>query len=64
MICPLTHHAEDSAVYQKYDVQTMSVIPYLSGTPCIYTCSMDVARQIVSVKGQLEKPYLGSAFVR
>ncbi|KAJ6537146.1 hypothetical protein B0H19DRAFT_381900 [Mycena capillaripes] len=32
-------------VYSKYGVQTMSVIPYLSGTPGIYTCSMDVVRQ-------------------
>lgn len=64
MIYGKTHRAEDSAVYSRYGVQTMSVIPYLSGTPCIYTCSMDVARQIVSVKGQFEKPEQGSAFVR
>ncbi|KAJ6473258.1 cytochrome P450 [Mycena sanguinolenta] len=43
-------------VYSKYGVQTMAVIPYLSGSPSIYTSSMEVARQIVSVKGQFEKP--------
>ncbi|KAJ7249522.1 cytochrome P450 [Mycena haematopus] len=43
-------------IYSKYRVQTMSAIPYLSGSPSIYTSSMEVARQVVSVKGQFEKP--------
>ncbi|KAJ6514759.1 cytochrome P450 [Mycena vulgaris] len=42
-------------VYEKYGVHTMAVIPYLSGHPAIYTRSMDVARQFLSVKGQFEK---------
>ncbi|KAJ7489683.1 cytochrome P450 [Mycena galericulata] len=43
-------------VYSRHGVQTMSVIPYLSNRLCIYTCSMDIARQFLSVKGQFEKP--------
>ncbi|KAJ6507149.1 cytochrome P450 [Mycena vitilis] len=43
-------------VYEQYGVHTMSVLPYLSGRPTLYTRSMDVARQVLSVKGQFEKP--------
>ncbi|KAJ7472656.1 cytochrome P450, partial [Mycena latifolia] len=42
-------------VYEKYGVNTISVLPYLSGRPAIYTRSMDVARQFLSMKGQFEK---------
>ncbi|KAJ7680799.1 cytochrome P450 [Mycena polygramma] len=43
-------------VYEKYGVHTMSVLPYLSGRPTLYTRSMEVARQVLSVKGQFDKP--------
>ncbi|KAJ7210978.1 cytochrome P450 [Mycena rebaudengoi] len=43
-------------VYSKHGVQTMSVLPYISGRPHIFTRSMNVARQVVSVKGQFKKP--------
>ncbi|KAJ7145784.1 cytochrome P450 [Mycena epipterygia] len=43
-------------VYSKYGVETISVLPYLIGTPSLYTRSLDVARQVVSVKSQFEKP--------
>lgn len=43
-------------VYSKYGVETISVFPYLIGTPSFYTRSLDVARQVVSVKSQFEKP--------
>ncbi|KAJ7578342.1 cytochrome P450 [Mycena floridula] len=42
-------------VYSKYGVETMSVIPYLAGRPTIYTSSLEVARQMVSMKGQFHK---------
>jgi hypothetical protein len=43
-------------VYSKYGLQTISVLAYLSGQPTIYTISMDMARQFLSVKGHIEKP--------
>ncbi|KAJ7031686.1 cytochrome P450 [Mycena alexandri] len=51
-------------VYSKYGLQTMSVMAYLSGRPAIYTISMDVARQILSVKGQFKKPELTTLLMK
>ncbi|KAK7008523.1 cytochrome P450 [Favolaschia claudopus] len=38
-------------VYPKYNLDTISNIPYLAGIPAIYTRSMESARQILAVKG-------------
>lgn len=42
-------------VYSRAGTDTISVLPWLSGTPAIYTRSFDVARQILSTKGQFYK---------
>ncbi|KAK7045018.1 cytochrome P450 [Favolaschia claudopus] len=39
-------------VYPKYNLDTISNIPYLAGIPAIYTRSMESARQILAVKGE------------
>ncbi|TFK45547.1 cytochrome P450 [Heliocybe sulcata] len=35
-------------IYPSYGSQTISVVPFLSGVPVVYTCSPDVAKQILS----------------
>ncbi|KAJ7152014.1 cytochrome P450 [Mycena filopes] len=48
-------------IYSKHGLQTISVIPYLSGAPQFYTISMEVARQCLSVKGAFMKPAVAGA---
>ncbi|KAJ7041148.1 hypothetical protein C8F04DRAFT_1177355 [Mycena alexandri] len=36
-------------VYSKCRLLTIAIVPYLSGAPHFYTCSLEVARQIVSI---------------
>ncbi|KAJ7915447.1 cytochrome P450 [Mycena leptocephala] len=42
-------------VYPKYGLQTISALGLLNGHPAFYTISLDVARQVLSTKGQFEK---------
>jgi hypothetical protein len=43
------------SVYSKHGAETISVLPYLIGRPYLYTSSIEVARQVLSTKGQFEK---------
>lgn len=43
-------------VYERAGASTISVLAWLFGDPTIYTTSIEVARQIVSTRGQFEKP--------
>ncbi|EIM82087.1 cytochrome P450 [Stereum hirsutum FP-91666 SS1] len=45
-----------NTVYERAGVETISVLAYLFGRPSIYTCSIEVAKQVVATKGQFEKP--------
>ena len=42
-------------VYQHAGASTISVLAWLFGDPTIYTISMKVARQVVSMRGKFEK---------
>ncbi|KAH9914912.1 cytochrome P450 [Epithele typhae] len=42
-------------VYKRHGTETISSLPYLFGGPAIYTSSLDVARQIVAMKGEFYK---------
>ncbi|KAL7277610.1 hypothetical protein ACG7TL_008537 [Trametes sanguinea] len=44
-------------VYSRAGTETISALPYLFGTPAIYTSSPEVARQVVSTKGQFFKEH-------
>ena len=46
-----------SPVYERYGTETISTLSYLFGAPAIYTCSPEVARQIVSTRGDFFKSY-------
>ncbi|KAF8483089.1 hypothetical protein JB92DRAFT_1659845 [Gautieria morchelliformis] len=37
-----------SFVYKRYKSETISVVPFLSGSPSIYTSSLEVAKQVLS----------------
>jgi len=37
-----------SLVYHRFGNDTVSVVPFLSGKPTLYTRSMEVTRQVVS----------------
>nr|BAL05101.1 cytochrome P450 [Phanerodontia chrysosporium] len=45
------------SVYRDAGTETISAIPYVFGPPCIYTSSPEVAKQVVSTKGQFFKAY-------
>ncbi|KZT20306.1 cytochrome P450 [Neolentinus lepideus HHB14362 ss-1] len=42
--------------YFSYRSQTISVVPFLSGVPVVYTCSIDVAKQILTQRGFWKDP--------
>ena len=42
-------------VYARFGTETISSLPYLFGEPAVYTCSIEVARQIVSTRGPFYK---------
>ena len=42
-------------MYKRFGTETISAFPYIFGAPAIYTCSPEVARQIVSTKGSFYK---------
>ncbi|KAF7359878.1 Cytochrome P450 [Mycena venus] len=42
-------------VYPRYGSQTISALGLLNGHPAFYTISLNVARQVLSTKGQFEK---------
>lgn len=44
----LTYFPRRSLVYHRFGNDTVSVVPFLSGKPTLYTRSMEVARQVVS----------------
>ena len=44
-----------AVVYKRFGTETISAFPYIFGAPAIYTCSPEVARQIVSTKGSFYK---------
>ena len=50
----LNAHSRET-VYKDLGSDTICFIPYLFGMPTIYTCSLDVARQIVSTRGGFYK---------
>ncbi|KAF7328330.1 Cytochrome P450 [Mycena venus] len=43
-------------IYSKYRMNTISLVPILSGTPTYFTRSLDVAHQIVAAKNGFVKP--------
>ena len=45
------HHS----AYARFGTETISTVPYLFGDPAIYTCSLEVARQILSTQGEFYK---------
>ncbi|KAF8171164.1 cytochrome P450 [Mycena galopus ATCC 62051] len=42
-------------VYSKYGLQTISALGFLNGHPALFTISLDVAREVLSSKGQFQK---------
>ncbi|KAI0092371.1 cytochrome P450 [Irpex rosettiformis] len=50
-------------VYEPLGAKTISVLGWILGDPTIYTTSMEVARQIVNARGQLEKSYETTAIM-
>jgi len=47
-----------SSAYSNHSNDVMSLVPLLVGKPCIYTCSLDVMRQVLGneIKVGLTKP--------
>ncbi|GJE92705.1 cytochrome P450 [Phanerochaete sordida] len=51
-----------NTVYRDAGTETITTLPYLFGPPCVYTSSPEVARQVVSTKGQFFKE-LGTVLI-
>jgi len=49
-------------VYKKCNAETISILPFLTGKPAIYTSNLDVARQVVGggIQSHWIKPEDGS----
>ena len=59
-VAPLYHNAnrcrrKTSTVYPRYGTETISIVGYMFGKPTISTISVEVAKQIVSTKGDYIK---------
>ncbi len=50
-------------VYKQYDTDTVCFVPFLYGSPVIYTSNLEVTRQIVSngPGASFVKPHIGGA---